>query len=154
MTCGKCRIEFGIWDSGGSTSSRIAGRRSSCHQVETPGRKMRCHLGHEAPTPGEYLPPPLGLVLKMVAEIGHHTSRINDEQPNTPAVSPKDDSLLQRRTPQEGVGTTPEPKSRWSVPGHQDPDTEDLHVYAPTLPTPSQLSCVYRYWCVTGMCCK
>ena len=93
MTCGKCRIEFGIWDSGGSTSSRIAGRRSSCHQVETLGRKMRCHLGHKAPT---YLPPPLGLVLKMVAEIGHHTSRINDEQPNTSAVSPKDDSLLQR----------------------------------------------------------
>ena len=34
--------------------------------------------------------------------------------------------------PQEGLGAEPLPKSRWCAREHQDPDSEDLHVYAPT----------------------
>ena len=42
-------------------------------------------------------------------------------------------SRMDRRLkPQEGLGAEPLPKSRWCVRGHQDPDSEDLHVYAPT----------------------
>ena len=39
-------------------------------------------------------------------------------------------STARRLKPQEVVGALPKPKSRWSVRGHQDPDTERLQVYA------------------------
>ncbi len=40
--------------------------------------------------------------------------------------------MMRRLKPQEGLGAEPLPKSSWCVRGHQDPDSEDLHVYAPT----------------------
>ena len=40
--------------------------------------------------------------------------------------------MVRRLKPQEGLGAEPLPKSRWCVRGHQDPDSEDLRVYAPT----------------------
>ena len=40
--------------------------------------------------------------------------------------------LVRQLKPQPGVGTPPKCKSRWCVLGHQDPDTADLKVYAPT----------------------
>ena len=61
-------------------------------QVKTPGRKCAVDW-----TSGSHsLPPPLGLVQKMVEEIEQHTLRINNEQKHTTAVSPTDDSSLQR----------------------------------------------------------
>ena len=40
--------------------------------------------------------------------------------------------MVRRLKPQEGLGVEPLPKSRWCVRGHQEPDSEDLRVYAPT----------------------
>ena len=36
--------------------------------------------------------------------------------------------------PQPGIETPPNPKSRWCVRGHQDPDVAHLRVYPPTSP--------------------
>ncbi len=40
--------------------------------------------------------------------------------------------MVRRLKPQEGLGVEPLPKSRWCLRGHQEPDSEDLRVYAPT----------------------
>ena len=39
--------------------------------------------------------------------------------------------MVRRFEPQEGIGSDPLAKSRWCVQGHQDPDSDELHVYAP-----------------------
>ncbi|CAK0903387.1 unnamed protein product, partial [Prorocentrum cordatum] len=50
--------------------------------------------------------------------------------------------MVRRLKPVQGVGSLPEPKSRWCVHGHQDPDSETLEVYAPTPQSESVLMCL------------
>eukprot|EP00959_Pyramimonas_sp_CCMP1952_P344320 7211472-Pyramimonas_sp.AAC.1 len=40
--------------------------------------------------------------------------------------------MVRRWKPQEGVFSRPVAKSRWCVRGHEDADTHELRIYAPT----------------------
>ena len=45
--------------------------------------------------------------------------------------------MVRRLKPQPGIDVPPKAKSRWCVRGYEDPDTEEMQVYAPTPQTES-----------------